>query len=74
MEYVKGKGRVIHLQDKMCTIESLEKENGKRIIKRKNPGWSLSAFGMFESETEEIPSDELKNFDDAEVGDCAKLI
>ena len=71
LEYVKGKGHVVHLQEKMCTIESYEKEHAKRIIKRRNPVFGLSGI---ETETEEIPSDELKEFDDAKIGDYAKLI
>ena len=67
---VKGKGQVIHLQEKMCTIESNEKECSRRIIKRRNP---LMGVGL-ETEIEEIPSDELKYFDNPSVGDYAKLI
>lgn len=70
LEYVKGKGQVIHLQEKMCTIESNEKECARRIIKRRNP---LMGVGL-ETEIEEIPSDELKYFDNPSVGDYAKLI
>ena len=42
LEYVKGKGHVIHLQEKMCTIETFEKDRGKRIIKRRNPLWAIT--------------------------------
>lgn len=71
LEYVKGSGHVIHLQEKMCTIETFEKDRGRRIIKRKNPLWGISGI---ETETEEIPSGELKTFDNVVVGDYAKLI
>ena len=71
LEYVKGDGHVIHLQDKMCTIETFKKASGKRVIKRNNPLWTL---GGYETETEEIPSGELEEFDDVVVGDYAKLI
>lgn len=71
LEYVKGDGHVIHLQEKICTIETYKKSSGKRIIKRSNPFWSL---GGIETETEEIPSDELEEFNNVVVGDYAKLI
>ena len=67
LEYVKGKGHVIHLQENMCTIETFKKPN--RIIRTSNP---ISIFRG--TETEEIPSDELEIFTDVIVGDYAKLI
>lgn len=72
LEYVKGTGHVIHLQEKMCTIETLRKNSGKRVIQRKNP--FLWGVGGMETETEEIPADELEEFDNVMIGDNAKLI
>lgn len=71
LEYVKGKGHVIHLQGKLCTIETFEKSNGRRIIKRRNPLWAINGI---ETETEEIPSGELEEFTNVTVGDYAKLV
>ena len=71
LEYVKGNGHVIHLQDRMCTIETSKKPSGKRVIKRNNSLWAL---GGYETETEEIPSEELEEFDNVSVGDYAKII
>lgn len=67
--YVKGFGHVVHLQEKLCTIETLKKAGGKRIIRRNNPLWGIGSY-----ETEEIPSEELECFDTVSVGDFAKLI
>ena len=69
LEYVRGSGHVIHLQEKLCTIETFRKASGKRIIRRNNPLWGLGGY-----ETEEIPSEELEYFDNVSVGDFAKLI
>lgn len=71
LEYVKGKGHVIHLQEKLCTIETFEKGNGRRIIKRRNSLWAINGI---ETETEEIPSGELEEFTNVTVGDYAKLV
>ncbi len=72
LEYVKGKGHVIHLQENMCTIETFKKPNQRKII-RKN-GNAMSIFRGFETETEEYPSNELEEFTGVIVGDYAKLI
>ncbi len=75
LEIIKGSGHVIHLQEKICTIETFTKDKGRRVIKRTNPIWG-NYFGYnigAETETEEIPSDELKEFDDVKEGDYAKL-
>lgn len=72
LEYVKGTGHVIHLQEKMCTIETFRKDSRKRVIHRKDP--FLWGIGGMETETEEIPADELEEFDNVMIGDNAKLI
>ena len=72
LEYVKGKGHVIHLQEKICTIETLKKPNERRIVRKNNSAWNLGIGG---EETEEIiPSNELEKFHDVKAGDYAKLI
>ncbi|MBQ4437713.1 hypothetical protein II898_02435 [bacterium] len=73
LEYVKGRGHVISLQEKMCIIETFKKPDGnKRTIKRNQMGYGL---GQVITETEErIPSDELEKFTDVKVGNSAKLI
>ena len=70
LEYVKGTGHVIHLQEKMCTIETFRKDSRKRVIHRKDP----FLWGIDGMETEEIPADELEEFDNVMIGDNAKLI
>jgi len=76
LELVKGTGHVIHLQEKICTIETFAKEKSHRIIRRTNPLWgSVLGYNIgAETETEEIPSKELEKFEDVNVGDYAKLI
>jgi len=69
LEIVRGTGKVINLQEKLATIESLTKARSDRtVIKRRDP--------LRLSMTEEtiIPSDELLPFEDASIGDKAKPI
>lgn len=71
LEIVRGTGRVIHVQERLSTIESDKKgSTERRIIKRKNP-FSL-ALGM----EEEIitPTSDILPFEDPKVGDKAKPI
>ena len=71
LEIVKGKGKVIHVQDRISTIETIERE--KRIYKS-TPSAMVRAFtplgGSSESTTEEI----LKPFLNPKVGDYAKFV
>ncbi len=76
LEFVKGTGTVIHVQENMCTIESNKYENSlpKKTI-RKNAGTSLIAALNGASTTEEtIIEREHIPFEDPEVGDFAKRI
>jgi hypothetical protein len=66
LEIVKGKGRVIHVQEKMCTIESDQKQFRRMATKRTG----LYGFGEEVMET----LDELVPFEDAEIGDMVKPI
>jgi hypothetical protein len=66
LEIVKGTGRVVHLQDKVATIES----DKTRSYLRK----SVSPYGSFLREQEVIEVSELVSFDNPQVGDLVKPI
>ena len=66
LEIVKGTGRVVHLQDKVATIES----DKTRSYLRK----SVSPYGSFLREQEVIEVSELVPFDNPQVGDFVKPI
>lgn len=66
LEIVKGKGRVIHVQEKMCTIESDQKQSRRMATKR------TGTYGFGEEVMETL--DELVPFEDAEIGDMVKPI
>lgn len=62
LELVKGTGKVIHVQDKICTIESDKKKPARRIVKNMWGGG------------EEIIEGEVAPFDEPEIGDLVKPI
>lgn len=61
LELVKGTGQVIHVQEKICTIESDQRKFPRRI----RSAWGLAA---------EIIEGEALPFDHPEVGDLVKPI
>ena len=63
LELVKGTGQVIHVQEKICTIESDKKKSPRRIIKN---AWGFPQEDIIEGEA--LP------FDQPEVGDLVKPI
>ncbi len=71
LEIVKGTGRVTHVQEKIATLESDQKQPAKRTIIKRTGG--LAIFGVSEEE-ELTPSDNLLNFEEPEIGDKAKPI
>lgn len=66
LEIVKGTGRVIHLQEKMCTIES----DKQKMVKRKKQKSVYLGWGDEIVEYEE----NLVPFEDPEPGDLVKPI
>ncbi len=69
LEVVRGRGKVTHVQPRLATIETYEREEKSGRIIRKNP------FGSIWSDTvEEVGNTILKTFEDIEVGDLAKFI
>ena len=71
LEMVKGTGKVIHVQERMSTIESDKtKPSERRIVRRKSP---FTPFMGAEEETIVLPGN-LVPFDEPEIGDRAKPI
>lgn len=75
LEIVKGTGKVTHVQEKMCTIESIEYKPLTKKIKRKNPPMTLGA-DFLPSNYEEVtePEHEQLPFDNPKVGNLAKRV
>ncbi len=75
LEFVKGIGKVIHLQEKMCTIESNKFKSmgtSKTVKRPKN-----NIYSSFNSQIEEIITEnepEQIPFEDPRIGDLAKKI
>lgn len=70
LEIVCGKGVVIHVQEKMATVKSCEKEASVSKVLR--PKWPLRVFDPFE-QTEET-SVKAKPFDGARKGSFARCL
>ena len=77
LEFVKGTGKVVHLQDKMCTIASAKYKNPAptKTIKKEHSNPMFASFiaptieeTIIEGEKVQIP------FDHACVGDFAKKV
>ena len=78
LEIVRGRAAVVHVQEKMCTVRTIEYEEtpGRRkIVKRENVNSLALALGMGvgTEEIEEGPERNEKSLD-AKVGDQAKAI
>ena len=79
LEIVKGTGRVVHVQPKMCTVRTDMEEHSKtKKKKRVLPSNSIMAVfpGLNEciEEEEYIEPPRVKPFRQVEVGDFAKYI
>jgi hypothetical protein len=72
LEIVKGTGKVIHVQEKMSTIESDQTEMSNKTITKKNHRY-LPIFPE-EAVVEEIASPNRVPFDSVKVGDKVKPI
>lgn len=73
LEIVRGIGKVVHMQEKMSTLASDEREPREvRTIKRSPLAWQ-SMFEKTETEIVETPS-EIKPFAEPQIGDLAKPI
>ena len=68
LEIVKGSGKVVHVQETMCTLESDSYATPTKRIVRKSPLVSVLADSIEETEQEQLPYDHPK------VGDLVKRI
>ena len=78
LELIRGKGKIIHVQKRISTIESIEeKETPKKIRKINNdwyPGYPvLYSFPNVPREEIEITREQLP-FKEAQIGDNAKKL
>ncbi|GAJ19985.1 unnamed protein product, partial [marine sediment metagenome] len=73
---VKGRGKVTHVQEKMSTIESDEKETfSERIIKKPYTSPLAKALSLgFREEEVEVIKPSFIPFDDPQIGDKVKPI
>lgn len=76
LEFVKGKGKVTHVQEKLCTVSSntYKKPSSTRTITKHVPS---SIFALSNNTTEETVIDgnpEQIPFDSPQIGDLAKRI
>lgn len=70
LEIVRGTGAVIHLQDRLATVESNRKSTPSKKIVRRNTGTLAFAVGREEETITEEP--EQLPFDDPAEGDYAR--
>lgn len=69
LELVRGTGRVIFVQDKISIIETDQKKTYRKRLENNSP------LGInYSTRSEIIESDELKPFENPEVGDLVKPI
>jgi hypothetical protein len=73
LEIPRGKGKVVHLQNKICTVESIEISETPTTIKRTNRFSSGFANIFPNIEESEIRRDKLP-FEEVQIGDCARKI
>ena len=75
LEIVKGTGKVTHVQEKMCTIESTEYKPLIKKIKRKNYPMGLGS-ALLQNNYEEVtdPEHEQLPFNNPKVGDLVKRV
>jgi hypothetical protein len=79
LELVRGRGKVSHIQERMCTIASSTTTTIpgiKKIFKRDRPGalsYWMTGQSQFD-EVEEAARTVIEPFDDPKVGDFARLL
>jgi hypothetical protein len=75
LEIIKGTGRVVHLQEKMCTLSSdMRGSSSKTIRKKPGIGLGLGLPSLVYAQEEEVSPPEKVPFSDPEVGDWAKPV
>lgn len=70
LEISRGRGKVVYLQEKMCTIECIDVENSPRTIVRKHK----NIFSLGPQEESETIRNEPLSFEEPQIGDKAKFI
>ncbi len=72
LEIVRGKGKVTHLQRRICTIDSiLTEERPKTIKKTRNNNSLFGSLNSGETEETEIIRERVE-FDEVQIGDYAR--
>lgn len=77
LELVRGRGEVVHVQDHLATVRSIERRparTGRRIIRESNDLLSFVQLGRGKIIEEELPADESVPFEGVGTGDLAKPI
>lgn len=75
LEIVKGTGKIIHVQERISTIESDKRESSeRRIVRTKSLSPLFSAFTGEQEEETIVPSSRLVPFNDPMIGDKTKPI
>lgn len=75
IELVRGRGEVVHVQDHIATIRSIERQperRGKRVIRDSSIAALVQGRGQVVEE--EWPAEEIVPFRNVSVGDLAKPI
>ncbi|WP_144701763.1 hypothetical protein [Aminobacter sp. J44] len=75
LEQVVGRGEIIHVQERISTLRSIDYESGNKKVIRRSSAFGV-AMGRFSPEIEEIVEspDKPKPFNKPTVGDLAKRI
>lgn len=72
LEIIRGKGKIIHIQNKICTIESILISEIPTTITRKSAvGGAFSILGMQPTEETQLRREKLP-FDEVQIGDLAR--
>jgi hypothetical protein len=73
LEIVRGRGKVTHIQSKICTVDSILFEEKPKTIKRSKQDPFISAFGKGTTEETEILREKLE-FNEVQIGDRARKL
>lgn len=71
LEIVRGKGRVLHVQEKICTIESIEVSTEEKRVIKTYPGGAFP--NLFSPKEEIIYAGDKLPFEEPQIGDYARL-
>lgn len=74
LEIVKGKGEVIHVQDRLSTIKSVEKYPSTREIQKESSSLFFNPYNQQPKVTEFFRSEKTKPFENPKIGDKTKRI